>query len=64
MCIHCLGHLYPLPLPTFQHLSPLASKQNLFCVFLQFCWRGEISNNKKSIAFLLVEIRTAIHGDS
>jgi hypothetical protein len=39
---------------------PFPSSQNLFCTFLQFHWRVEISNNKKDIAFLLVEIRTSI----
>jgi hypothetical protein len=37
--------LTPLPL--------LASGQNLFCP-LQFCWRENIGDNKKDIAFLLV----------
>jgi hypothetical protein len=46
----------PLPLPPI----PLASRQNLFCPFLQFCWREDISNNKEDKAFLLVEIRIAI----
>jgi hypothetical protein len=36
----------PHPLP-----YPLSSMQNLFCAFLQFHWRVEISNNKKDIAF-------------
>jgi hypothetical protein len=48
--------LYPLHLPT----TPLASRQRLFCPFLQFCSREDISNNKKDIVFLLVEIRIAI----
>jgi hypothetical protein len=55
-------------LPLFPHDStlstPLASRQNLFCAFLPFHCRVEISNNKKDIAFLLVEIRTAIQTDS
>jgi hypothetical protein len=46
MCIHCLGHLSPLP--PILSLS-LASRQNLFCPYLQFCWREDISNNKDSI---------------
>jgi hypothetical protein len=32
---------------------PLASRQNLFCLFFQFCWRESIRDNKKEIAFLL-----------
>jgi hypothetical protein len=62
MCIHCLGHFSLLtpPLPS----PPLSSRQNLFCAFLQFCWRVEINNNKKDKAFLLVEIWTAIQRDS
>jgi hypothetical protein len=39
MCIHCLGHFNLLarvsPSPPFS----LASRQNLFCPFFQFCWR-------------------------
>jgi hypothetical protein len=62
MCIHCLGHFSLLPLPPPS--SPPPSRQNLFCAFLQFRWRVEISNNKKDIAFLLAEIRTAIQRDS
>jgi hypothetical protein len=50
MCIHCLGHL---SLPPHPH-HPLSSRQNLFFPLLQFCWRVDISNNKKDTAFLLV----------
>jgi hypothetical protein len=62
ICIHCLCHFYilPPPLPFSSPFFPPPSKQNLFCSFLQFRWRVKISNNKKDIAFLLVEIRTAI----
>jgi hypothetical protein len=56
MCIHCLGH--------FSSPNPLTSRQNLFCPFLQFCWRVDKSNNKKDKVFLLVEIRIAIQRDS
>jgi hypothetical protein len=43
MCKHCLGHP-----------SPSASRQNMFPpLVLQFCWRENIRNNKKEIAFLL-----------
>jgi hypothetical protein len=42
---------------------PLTSRQNLFCPFLQFCWREDISNNKKDKAFLLIEIRITIQRD-
>jgi hypothetical protein len=52
--VHTLCHFSPLP------RIPLTSRQNLFCPFLQFCWKVDISNNKKDIAFLLVEIRIAI----
>jgi hypothetical protein len=45
-------------------LYPLASRQNLFCPFLQFCCREDISNNKKDIVFLLVGIRIAVQRDS
>jgi hypothetical protein len=50
MCIHCLGHFSPMTSP----LTLLTSRQNLFCPLLQFCWREDINNNKKGIAFLLV----------
>jgi hypothetical protein len=40
MCIHYLGHL------------PL--QQNLFPLFLWFCWRENIRDNKKNMAFFLV----------
>jgi hypothetical protein len=52
----------PCPLPLRSTL--LTSRQNLFCPLLQFCWRENISNNKKGKAFLLVEIRIAIQRDS
>jgi hypothetical protein len=45
MCIHCLGHLPPAPTPSFQ-AEPV--------VVLWFCWRENIRDNKKDIAFLLV----------
>jgi hypothetical protein len=32
---------------------PLASRQNLFCPLLKFCWKKNIRDNKKDIAFLL-----------
>jgi hypothetical protein len=34
--------------------TPFTSRQNLFCPLLQFCWKEDISNNKKDIALLLV----------
>jgi hypothetical protein len=34
-------------------VHPLASRQNLFCPVLQFCWRENVRDNKKDIAFLL-----------
>jgi hypothetical protein len=40
----------PFPLPPI----PLTSLRNLFCPFLQFCWREDINSNKNDIAFLLV----------
>jgi hypothetical protein len=49
----------PCPLPTPSPPIPLSFMQNLFCPFFQFCWREDISNNKKIKAFLLVEIRIA-----
>jgi hypothetical protein len=50
MCIHSLGHLSSLlPPPP----APLASRKNLFCPLLQFCWQENITDNKKNVAFLL-----------
>jgi hypothetical protein len=55
MCIHCLGHLSPLPSgSSLPPATTLASRQNLFFPLLQFCWREDISDNKKDIVFLLV----------
>jgi hypothetical protein len=69
MSTHCLGHFCP-PIPRpIRHPLPLLSTlltsiQNLFCSLLQFCWREDINNNKKDIAFLLVKIKIAIQRDS
>jgi hypothetical protein len=52
-----MGHFSLLPPSLPSPLSPLPSRQNLFCAFPQFHGRVEISNNKKDIAFLLAEIR-------
>jgi hypothetical protein len=64
ICMHSLGHFSTqdthLPSPCL----PLASRQNLFFPFLQFFWREDISDNKKDIAFLLVEKRISIQRDS
>jgi hypothetical protein len=53
-------------LPPTPHTHPLPPHPTWLpgCPFLQFCWREDISNNKKDIAFLLVEIRIAIQRDS
>jgi hypothetical protein len=48
MCIHCLGHFFPLP-PASHHHHPHFQAEPV-----QVCWRVDISNNKKDIAFLLV----------
>jgi hypothetical protein len=64
ICIYIYSYVYTLfepPLPSAMPCTiprpppsiPLASKQNLFCPLLQFCWRADISNNKKDIVFLL-----------
>jgi hypothetical protein len=60
--VHTLFGPFVLPAPNPLPLTPgpLTSRQNLFCPLLQFCWRVDISNNKKDIAFLLVEIKVAI----
>jgi hypothetical protein len=50
MCIHCLGPLSPLsPVPT-----PCFEAESVLPFVLQFCWRENIKDNKKYIAFLLV----------
>jgi hypothetical protein len=51
MCIHCLATSPPCPPPPPP--TSLASRQNLFCPLLQFCWRENIRDNKKHITFLL-----------
>jgi hypothetical protein len=62
MCIR-LGHFSPLP-PT-PSLSPHPSLPGRNCSALISNFVGEsINNNKKDNAFLLVEIRIAIQGDS
>jgi hypothetical protein len=50
------GPLLPLPLvpPSFSPHIPLTSRQTVFCpLVLQFCWRENIRDSKKYIAFLL-----------
>jgi hypothetical protein len=59
--VHTLFGPFP-PLPPFPH-HPLASRQNLFCPFLQFYWRVDMSN-KKDKPFLEVEMRIALKRDS
>jgi hypothetical protein len=54
--IHYMGHLSPAPSPP----TILTFRQNLFCPLLQFYWKVDISNNKKDLVFLLVEIRIPI----
>jgi hypothetical protein len=52
--VHTLfGPFVPHVPISFPH-NPLASRKNLFCPLLQFCWREDISENKKDIAFLLI----------
>jgi hypothetical protein len=53
MCIHCLGHFPYCLLPPPTPPTPHASRKDLFCPLLQFCWRENIRDNKKGIAFLL-----------
>jgi hypothetical protein len=59
MFIYCLGHSPSIPCPHFSSPSLLythpTSRQNLFCpLVLQLCWRENIRDNKKDVAFLLV----------
>jgi hypothetical protein len=42
ICIHC-----------FSLASPHAVRKNLFCPLFQFCWRENVRDNKRDIAFLL-----------
>jgi hypothetical protein len=49
ICAYIVWAISPPSLSSY----PLASRQNLFCL-LQFCWREDVSNNKKNIAVLLV----------
>jgi hypothetical protein len=59
-CLFIYSYVHTLfaPSPVCPHPfpispNPLASRQNLFCLLLQFCWRENIRDNKKDIAFLL-----------
>jgi hypothetical protein len=55
ICTYIVWVIYtPCPSPPPSSPTPLTSRQNLFCPFLQFCWRVDISKNKKDILFLLV----------
>jgi hypothetical protein len=53
--VHTLFGPFSSPCPPFPLSIPQPPRfqQNLFCPFLQFCWR-EDKRNKKDIAFLLV----------
>jgi hypothetical protein len=60
ICVCIVWAISPPCLPPLpQTPTPLTSRQNLFCPFLQFCWRENIRDNKKDIAFLLVDITIA-----
>jgi hypothetical protein len=61
MCIHCLVHFSPVapPLPS---LPSLAAEPVLPLSLILLKRRHE--HNKEDIAFLLVELRTAIQKDS
>jgi hypothetical protein len=51
MCIQCSGHLSPLPpTPPSSPQPPLASRQNLFCTFLQFYWSIFASYTERFLA--------------
>jgi hypothetical protein len=53
--VHTLYTLFgPFLLPTPSPPTPFASRQNMFCPLLQFCWWEDISTNKKDVIFLLV----------
>jgi hypothetical protein len=46
-------------------LTPPTSRYHLFCpLVLWFCWRENLRDNKKGIAFFQVELKTAIQKDS
>jgi hypothetical protein len=55
-CFYIYSYVYTLFGPPFPSILCLpASRQNLFCpLVLQFCWRENIRDNKKDIAFFLV----------
>jgi hypothetical protein len=63
--VHTLfgSFLPPAPCPYLFLPPSLTSRQNLFCLFLQFCWKEDISIIRKTV-FLLVEIRIAIQRES
>jgi hypothetical protein len=55
-CFYIYSYVYTLFGPSLPPASgPLTSRQNLFCpLVIQFCFRKNIRDNKKDIAFLLV----------
>jgi hypothetical protein len=55
ICVYIVWTISPThPLPPASPSTSLNSRQSLFYPFLQFCWREDISDNKKDIALLLV----------
>jgi hypothetical protein len=65
MCIHCLGHFFPCPLPLpSDPLPPTHVQAEPILLLSLILLKRRNKHNKKDIAFLLVEIRTAIQGDS
>jgi hypothetical protein len=58
-----IPHLRPFPLPYPSTAHPLPTTPLLLALISNFV-EDSINNNKKDKAFLLVEIRIAIQGDS
>jgi hypothetical protein len=58
ICAYIVWAISP-PCPLSPSFSPtlLTSRQNLFCLLLQCCWRENIRDNKKVIALLLAWIK-------
>jgi hypothetical protein len=52
-CLFIYSYVHTLFGPSLPAVPHLASRQNWFCPLVQFCWRENIRDYKKDIAFLI-----------
>jgi hypothetical protein len=65
MCIHCLGHFYPLPTsPTLSPLTLPHFQAEPVLPLSLILLKKKHKHNKEDKVFLLVELRIAIQKDS